>query len=966
MAVSIVTPESGGADPDISVVVIVYNDAPRLTTAVRSVLGQTLRNVEVIIADDCSTDESYEVARTLAAAHPGRVRALRLPENSGGCGEPRNRGLAEARGRYVMFLDSDDTLERNACRNLLEAAERTGADLVSGLSVRVYTDSRHGKQVPWYPWLYRSTRTVESIAELPDLFVFDTLSTNKCYRRDFLVENELAFPHGIHYEDLLFTAQTYLAAGRITLIPHTVYHWSVTQKTTAKSISNRRHEINNFTDRLEIHRRIDAVLHRRGLDELKLHKDIKFLKHDLVLYLRDLPFLDDDYRHRFAELARGYLQDFPEAAYAALDPVHAICAYLLTREDWDNLMPAVDALINRGKISAPLAERDGRVYWCDRYLDDPGAREIMDVTGLGHHGRPLEQMFLRNLLTRYAVQGDLVLLEGAVVNPLHTVPADARLTAELEFRARRRSLQTFRFPVRTIRHEGDTLVWQASVPLSGRFRPLGVIDEVWDVRLHLRADGRRTTSRITAGSVDLESAAPVPVRPRLTRLMADRLEPQVSAKGHLAFRLVQHGAAARRGRALVDRNLHGSAARTLKGAYRTLRAVRRDLASGTRKVQIYHRMLRLLPVRRGTVVFESHLGKQFSDSPKALYEELRRRRLPVTAIWSYAGERPVGFPQDAELVRRWSWRYLRALAQAEFWIDNQGFPLRLAKRPETTYIQTWHGSALKKMGFDEPSHRVMSEQEQRTYQEALDRFDHFVVRSEHDVRTLARAYRIPEAKLLRTGYPRNDVLVRAARDPRTPDPAARRLAERLGIRPGHRVLLYAPTFRARPGGGVRDFDMPFDVERFADRFGDRYTLLVRSHYLNRVTLPPSVADRVIDVTDEADITPLLLLADALITDYSSTMFDYALLRRPLVFYAYDWEEYSRDVRGTYLDLLEEAPGPVARTEDELLAVLDDLPGVGAQYEARLKEFVDKYGEYDRGDAAARIVDRFFGPAGEAR
>ncbi len=963
---SIDTPQSGGAEPDISVVVIVYNDVRRLPAAVRSVLDQTLRNVEVIIADDCSTDGSYEVAQSLAAAHPGRVRAIRLAENSGGCGEPRNQGVAVARGRYVMFLDSDDSLEPNACRNMLEAADRTGADLVSGLCVRVHTDSRHDKRVPWYSWLYRSTRTVESIAELPDLFVFDTLSTNKCYRREFLVENGLAFPRGIHYEDLLFSAQAYLAAGRITLIPNTVYFWNVVEKSTTKSISNRRHEINNFTDRLEIHRRIDAVLDRRGLDELKLRKDIKFLKHDLVLYLRDLPFLDNDYRHRFAELARGYIQDFPEVAYAELDRVHAICAYLLMQEDWDDLMPAIDTLTNRSKISAPLVERDGRVYWCDQHLDDPKARDVMDVTGLGHHGRSLDRMFLRNLLTGYAVRGDLVVLEGAVVNPLHTVSADAGLCAELEFRARRRSLRAFRFPVRTVRHEGEHIVWQAAVPLAAHFRPVGVVDEVWDVRLHLTADGKRTTTRLTAGQVDLESAASVPVRPRLSRLVADRLEPQVSAKGHLAFRLTQHGPAARRGRAVVDRNLHGSAARTVKGTYRTLRSVKRDLTSGARKVQGYHRMLRLLPVRKGTVVFESHLGKQYSDSPRAIYEELRRRQVPITAIWSYAGDKPQGFPKDVELVRRWSWRYLRALAQAEFWIDNQGFPLRLAKRPETTYVQTWHGSALKKMGFDEPVYRVMSEQEQRSYQEALDRFDHFVVRSEHDVRTLARAYRIPERKLLRTGYPRNDALVRAGRDPQTPDPAVRGLAERLGIRPGRRVVLYAPTFRARPDGGVRDFEFPFDVERFADRFGDRYTLLVRSHYLNRVTLPPSVAGRVIDVTGEPDITPLLLLSDAVITDYSSVMFDYALLRRPLVFYAYDWEEYSQDTRGTYFDLLDEAPGPVAHTEDELFAALSDLPAVDDRYEARLKEFVDKYGEHDRGDAAARIVDRFFGPAGEVR
>ncbi|MFD0069299.1 glycosyltransferase family 2 protein, partial [Streptomyces sp. NPDC127574] len=209
--------------PAVSVVVIVYNDADRLPTAVRSVLDQTLRAVEVVIVDDRSTDGSYDVARGLAAAHPGRVRACRLPENSGGCGAPRNRGITEARGDFVVFLDSDDVLERNACRNMLEAAETTGADLVSGLCVRVHVDSRTGKEVKWYPWLYERTRTLESISELPDLMVFDTLSTNKCYRRRFLLDEDLRFPVGIHYEDLLFSAQAYASARRITLIPNRVY-----------------------------------------------------------------------------------------------------------------------------------------------------------------------------------------------------------------------------------------------------------------------------------------------------------------------------------------------------------------------------------------------------------------------------------------------------------------------------------------------------------------------------------------------------------------------------------------------------------------------------------------------------------------------------------------------------------------------------------------------------------------------
>jgi CDP-glycerol glycerophosphotransferase len=949
--------------PDISVVVIVYNDERRLPTAVRSVLDQTLRNVEVVIADDHSTDGSFEAARRLEA-ESDRVRAIRLPENSGGCGEPRNQGVAVARGRYVMFLDSDDTLERDACRNMLEAAEETGADLVSGLCLRVHVDSRWGTTSPWYPWLYRRTRTLDSIAELPDLLVFDTLSTNKCYRRQWLLDSGLTFPRGIHYEDLLFSARAYLAASRITLIPNTVYHWNVVRKAETRSISNRRHEINNFADRLEIHRRIDRILAAEGHQELRLHKDRKFLKHDLVLYLRELPFLDDDYRRRFAEMADGYLREFPEEAYEELSPVHRLCAYLLLREDWDHLMPAVDTLINKDKVSSPLVERDGRVYWCAEHLDDPLGRTVLDVTALGHHDRPLSRLFLRNAVTGYAESSEGVTLSGAVVNPLGAIRPDARLGAELEFRARRRSLRSFRFPVRTVRHEGPGITWEATVPLARRLRPVGVLDDVWDVRMHLTVDGERTTSRLTVGRTDLEGTGTVRVRPLLTRLAADRIRPRVSSHGHLAFHLDQHGALPRSAAGLLRRNMQSPPARLTKKALRQALALRKELASGRRKVEAYHRMIRLLPVRAGTVVFESHLGRQYSDSPRALYEELRRRAVPVRAVWSYSGNAPTGFPEDAELVRRWSWRYIRELARAEFWIDNQGFPLRLAKRPETTYIQTWHGSALKRMGFDTPEMRILPEPERRAYQRAVDRFDHFVVRGRHDELTLARAYGIPEEKLLRTGYPRNDALVRA-RESGAPDPAAEALARRLGLRRDLPVVLYAPTFRAREGGGVRSFEFPFDVDEFADRFGDELTLLVRTHYLNGVTLPPSVAGRVVDVSAEPDITPVLLLSDVLVTDYSSVMFDYALLQRPMVFFTYDWDDYAHNGRGTYFDLAAEAPGPVVRTAGELYEALSDLDRLQG-HRARLKEFMTRYGEYDQGEAAARIVDRFFGGRGGAR
>ncbi len=394
---------------------------------------------------------------------------------------------------------------------------------------------------------------------------------------------------------------------------------------------------------------------------------------------------------------------------------------------------------------------------------------------------------------------------------------------------------------------------------------------------------------------------------------------------------------------------------------RKARKAQRDLNSGETKLRVYHEVFSKLPVRKGLVVFESHLGKQYSDSPRAIYEEMRRQGVDFEAVWSYDGRKPEGFPKDATLVKRWSWQYLRALAQAEFWIDNQGFPLRLVKRPETTYIQTWHGSALKRMGFDEPRMKLKTRAAKADFQKVLDRFDHFLVRSEHDVRTLANAFRLRDEVLLRSGYPRNDALVATRRAEEAGGARERGpLAEELGIGADKTVLLYAPTFRANPNGSVRGFELPFDVDDFAERFGDRFVLLMRSHYLNNVVLPPSVRGKVIDVTGHHDITPLLQLADGLITDYSSVMFDYALLDRPMLFFAYDYEEYANEARGTYFDLKEKAPGPVLETAEELFAAIEGLKAADDGHREARRRFTAEFGEYDQGDAARRIVGRFFG------
>jgi CDP-glycerol glycerophosphotransferase len=940
--------------PDVSVVVVVYNDPGRLPTAVRSVLDQTLGHAECLIVDDASTDNTFEVAQQLAAQHPGRVRAVRLPANTGSGGGPRNAGMVEARGRFVLFLDSDDVLDPHACMSLLDAAEEHGADITSGLCVRVHRDKKN-RQTAWYPWLYTETRVLDSVAEMPDFFAYETLSTNKLYLREFLLEKNLRYPEGILYEDLQFVAEALLAAGKIVIIPNTVYYWHVQERTENKSVTNRRHEITNLLDRVEIHRRIDAMLAPYGAAELKVHKDAKFLKHDLVLHLRDLPHRSPEFREQFADAVVPYVQGFEPGAYDLAYPMHGVCSLLVQERDWDLLMPAVDSLMNKNTATAGLYRENDRIYWTDRYLDSAWNRRLLDVTGFGYQNTGLKQLRIGNRLKSFAVDGKGVRFAGEVANPLGVIPATAKLSATLEFRPRRKQLKSrlaTKFPVANVAYDGDRITWDTVADVTGKLRPVGLVDVMWDVFLNLSVDGVVNTSRLTVTDTT-DGPVSIPVRPLTTTLTADHLVAQTDVYGHLVFLLGQESAKAQRSQELLGKAIASPVGKVALNRAKAARKLQKKLVAPQTKGRAYKELLMRLPVRKGLVVFESHLGRQYSDNPKYIYEEMRRAGVKFEAVWSYAGS-TAGFPKDAKLVKRGSWDYYRLLAQAEFWIDNQGFPRQALKRPETTYIQTWHGTALKRMGHDIPSEKRKSAVEREAVRGMLDRFDHFVVRTEHDVRTLVEAFEL-KADLLRVGYPRNDALVAPSAE-NTAEVAA--LRAQLGIPDGHRVLLYAPTFRQK-GTAVQEFELPFDLVRFTAELGPDVTLLIRTHYLDKVKLPAGTAAQVRNVSGHPDITPLLLLADGLITDYSSVMFDYALLDRPLYFFTYDYDEYTGQERGAYFDLREEAPGPVVEDPESLFAALV----APDSYADRRAEFVRKYGEYDHGNAAKAIVQKFFPASG---
>ncbi|MGW6705138.1 glycosyltransferase family 2 protein [Streptomyces sp. NPDC054956] len=294
--------------PTVSVVVIAYNDAGLVGEAVSSALAQGPVVTEVIAVDDASADATATVLDELAARHP-RLKVVHRTENSGGCGTPRNDGIALATAPYVLFLDSDDVLPPGAVDALVSAAVEHRAPVTVGACVR--RELPEGRDVPWMPGLYTPGEVIETPADRPQL-VRDTLCVNKLYDRAFLDEHGIRFPDGrFVYEDFVFTARVLAAAPRIAVIGDLVYVWHVRRDAAQVSISLDRKDVGNWRSRVEAHRTASRII-TASSPRLGRACQVKFLEYDLRMYLRELG-KDPEYQSAWWRLTRDYVAGFADA-----------------------------------------------------------------------------------------------------------------------------------------------------------------------------------------------------------------------------------------------------------------------------------------------------------------------------------------------------------------------------------------------------------------------------------------------------------------------------------------------------------------------------------------------------------------------------------------------------------------------------------------------------------------------------
>ena len=384
---------------------------------------------------------------------------------------------------------------------------------------------------------------------------------------------------------------------------------------------------------------------------------------------------------------------------------------------------------------------------------------------------------------------------------------------------------------------------------------------------------------------------------------------------------------------------------------------------------VYRLLTLVLPVREKVIVFQSNLGRNYTGSPRAVYEKMVELGLDKVYRCYYILDEPKQYtgclPGQITLIKNARLRFYYVMAIAGVWISDTRFQNYIKKRKNSLYIQTWHGTPLKRLGLDLEELHMAGSETLAEYQEAFrknaETWDYLISQNPFSTGVFRRAFDY-KGLILPVGYPRNDALF-AWRTLETTDAYKTRLAERkraLGFPAEKKMILYAPTWRddAFYDAASYRFETAMEFEKMQEAFGEEYILVAKFHYMVKEQEAfDEYPDFLYAVDAKTDIADLYPLADILITDYSSAMFDYSILKRPMYFFAYDLEKYEQSLRGFYFDFLAEAPGPVVRTTEELILAIKDRNGAAywQEFSEEYEAFCQKYNPYDNGHAAEKVI-----------
>lgn len=368
----------------------------------------------------------------------------------------------------------------------------------------------------------------------------------------------------------------------------------------------------------------------------------------------------------------------------------------------------------------------------------------------------------------------------------------------------------------------------------------------------------------------------------------------------------------------------------------------------------------ILPKNNKLIIFESFLGKQYSDNPRAIYEYIQDHYDGYTMYWSVDRRYTNVFTnRDIKQVKRLSIKWLFLMTTAKYWVYNSRLPIWVPKPRKTIYLQTWHGTPLKRLAADmDEVHMAGSDTSvyKQAFINSASKWDFLVSPNTYSTEIFKRAFQFNKT-IIESGYPRNDFLINANSKQTISD-----IKERGSLPKDKKIILYSPTWRDNQyyGKGKYKFDIEMDLAKMKEELGNDYIILLRLHYLVAENLNLSAFDGfVYDMTFHEDIRELYLISDILITDYSSVFFDYAILKRPIIFFVYDLEEYRDTLRGFYFDFEDKAPGPLVKTTEGILDVIKDIEQNGYNPSKTVDTFYHKFCYLEDGNASKRVANEVF-------
>lgn len=369
-----------------------------------------------------------------------------------------------------------------------------------------------------------------------------------------------------------------------------------------------------------------------------------------------------------------------------------------------------------------------------------------------------------------------------------------------------------------------------------------------------------------------------------------------------------------------------------------------------------------MPIKKNQIIFESFNGKGISDNPLAIYNELIKRA-PQLKDSCYFSVKPGQYAKlsqlypDIKLVKRFGFKWVVLMARANYWVMNSRMPNWWRKNKGTIYIQTWHGTPLKKLGVDIENVEIPGNSTAKYHNEFIQeakRWNYLIAPNQYSQTIFKRAFQFHN-QFLNIGYPRNDMLYQQ-NNPQ----AIKQLKQQLLGSSSGRVIMYAPTWRDDyQVNGKYKFKLPFDLGEFFQRVSEDTVLIIRPHYLVKDGIDISGFENRVKILADTDINQLYLITDLLITDYSSVMFDYANLKRPQLFFPYDLEHYRDQLRGFYFQYDQDnLPGPLTTDDNQFLAYLSEFSEKGnfAQFTVNNEAFYKRYCSWESANDSQKVVE----------